>query len=209
MIKVCFSRYALALLMMASVFFVAIESNADAATQKERAVAHINKVAIEAINMLSDSTLSRKQKQNEFKELLAIGFDTHRISRFVLGRYWRTASKSQRKEFVPLFEDYITRTYTRQISDYSGEQLEIGLAQILSKRETMVKSAIVRPKGPPIKLNWRVYENKKNVMRVVDIVVEGISMALTQRQEFSAVISKSTDGVEGLLTKLRKRAAVD
>ncbi len=209
MIKYCFPRYSLAVLLVASVFFVAIETKAEAATQKERAIAHVNLIATDAITMLSNSSLSQRQKRNEFKMILTSGFDIQRISRFVLGRYWRTATKSQKTEFVPLFRDYITSTYTGQISDYTGEQIEIGLAQVISKRDTMVKSLIVRPKGPPIKLDWRVYENKKKVMLIVDIVVEGVSMALTQRQEFAAVISKSNNGVEYLLDKLRKRSKTD
>lgn len=204
--KTGLSRYLLAILLMAGIFVTAPGGTASANSQKQRAIDLVSEIGVDAIETLSNGELSPEDKHAQFRQLLDNGFDTHRLSRFVLGRYWRIASKAQRTEFVPLFENYITRIYSTQISDYSGEQLEIKLAQILSERETMVKSVITRPKGPPVKLNWRVYENKKNVMRVVDIHVEGVSMALTQRQEFSSIISKHppSKGVEALLKKLRK-----
>ena len=189
---------------MAGIFVAAPGHQAKAATQKERAVALVTQIGIDAIDTLSNGDLSMENKHAEFRKLLVNGFDTQRLSRFVLGRYWRSATEAQKQEFVPLFETYITHIYSAQISDYSGEQLEIGQAQILSERETIVKSQIKRPKGPPVKLYWRIYENKQQVMRVVDIIIEGISMALTQRQEFASVISRSKNGIEALLIKLRK-----
>ncbi len=129
------------------------------------------------------------------------------IGRFVLGKNWRAATESEKSEYLELFKKYIINTYQKRIGEYSGENLDIVKAKPLNNKEFLVNSVIVRPKGPKIQLDWRVRKSKSGDLKIIDIIVENVSMALTHRDEFSSVISQNGGKVEGLLQKLRDHTA--
>lgn len=157
----------------------------------------------EAIAVLADRSQSDQAREQAFRGLFASGFDVALLSRFVLGRHWRRASPEERQEFGQLFEDFIVATYARRLGGYSGETLTIGAARSLGKARAEVSSLLNRPKGAPIKVLWRLRQAGEG-WRIVDIVVEGISMAATQRSEFASVIARGNGRLEGLLQALRR-----
>lgn len=159
-----------------------------------------------AIAMLADEGLSADQREQEFRRLLIERFDVPRIGRFVLGRYWRKATSGQRTEYNRLFEDMIVATYSRRLENYAGETLKVGGARQINEKGVAVSSRILRAGGAPIVVEWRLRRGRDS-WRIVDVVVEGVSMALTQRSEFKAVVSSSGGRIEGLLAKLREKAA--
>jgi len=177
----------------------------DAAAKE--AVGLVEKMGKEAVALLSRQDLDDQAKRVGFKSLIDRDFDMKLIGRFVLGKYWRKATKEQQTEYLVLFNDYIVTTYQKRIGEYSGENLKIAKATRLNKKETLVKSEIIRPKGPAINLDWRVRISKSGEYRIIDIIVENVSMLLTHREEFSAVVSKNNGDVEGLLVKLRDHLA--
>jgi phospholipid transport system substrate-binding protein len=158
----------------------------------------------EAIGVLADGELSDKARDIAFRRLFTEGFDVDMISRFVLGRYWRAATKQQRSEYRQLFEDFIIETYSRRLNGYSDETLLVGTVRALGEKGAMVSSQIRRSEGPPINVGWRL-RNKRGIWRIIDIEVEGVSLAVTQRSEFSTVISNHGGRVESLLEKLREK----
>ncbi|MEH6404517.1 MAG: ABC transporter substrate-binding protein [Sneathiella sp.] len=177
------------------------------ATSEKKAVGLVEKLGQEAVTLLSRPDLDDHAKRIGFKSLVDRDFDMKLIGRFVLGKHWRKATKEQQTEYLVLFNDYIITTYQRRIGQYAGENLNIVKATKLNKKETLVKTLIMRPKGPSIKLDWRVRLSKSGEQRIVDMIIENISMALTHRDEFSAVVSKNNGDVEGLLAKLRDHLA--
>ena len=185
---------------------VSTASFAEASSEKKATVL-VEKMGQEAVTLLSRQDLDDQAKRMGFKTLIDRDFDMKLIGRFVLGKHWRKATKEQQTEYLTLFSDYIITTYQKRIGEYAGENLNIVKASKLNKKETLVKSLIVRPKGPPIKLDWRVRVAKSGEQRIIDIIVENVSMALTHREEFSAVVSKNDGNVEGLLVKLRDHLA--
>jgi len=153
----------------------------------------------------TDDSLSPGQQQAVLARLLSEGIDARRIGRFVLGKYGRRATDAQRAEFDRLFAASIVATYSRHLGSYAGETLEVRGAQMRGDpgaRGAIVSSRIIRPSGPTVSVEWRLRDDA-GTWRIVDVVIEGISMALTQRAEYTAVIRASSDGVEGLLTRLR------
>jgi len=158
-----------------------------------------------AIAMLADDGLTDRERAREFRDLLQDGFDMPLISRAVLGRYWHTASAEQREEFVQRFEDFVVSFYGHRLGAYSGETLKLGAAHVRAK-DALVRSRVVRPKGPPLAVDWRLRRSGDD-WRIVDVVVEGVSMTITHRSEFAAVIENHGGGVESLLQALRNKTA--
>jgi phospholipid transport system substrate-binding protein len=158
----------------------------------------------QAIGVLADGKLSQSEREIAFRRLFTTGFDVDLISRFVLGRYWRAATKAQRSEYRQLFEDFIIETYGRRLNGYSGAALSLGRARALEEKGIIISSQVKRSQGPPINVDWRL-RSKAGVWRIIDIEVEGVSWAVTQRSEFATVISNHGSRVEGLLEKLREK----
>ena len=166
----------------------------------------VREFSIQAIGVLADHSLSGAHREQAFRELLIAGFDVKAISRFVLGRYWRKATEAEREEFTDLFEDLIVATYSKKFSDYSGQTLKVEAIRVENERMAAVASRILRHGGEPIRIDWRLLRRGES-WRIVDVVVEGMSMVLSQRSEYAAVIKGDGGRIEGLLIKLRAKTA--
>jgi phospholipid transport system substrate-binding protein len=160
---------------------------------------------------LGDDGITDAERQRRFRLILTDTFDLPTIGQFVLGRYWRQTSDAQKSEYLKLFEEFIVQAYSNRFKDLGGKKFAVGLSQPVTAEDTLVQSEISEPKGPPIRVNWRV-RNVPNVasgFKVVDVQVEGVSMSITQRDEFAAVIRTSGGTVDGLLTALRKKTGLE
>ena len=147
-----------------------------------------------------------EQREATFRRLLAQGFDVPFIGRFVLGRHWRRASAEQRSDYIALFGEFLLKTYSRRLGGSAGESFTVTLARPTGRQHITVSTLIERPMGPPIKVDWRVRVIDRQY-KIIDIAVEGVSMAATQRAEFTTVIRKH--GMDGLLQALRLRTQTD
>ena len=163
----------------------------------------IRTVGQEAIESLTGKEMSDVQRQKGFRSILNRTFEVPLIAKFTLGRYWRRASKVQQKEYVQLFEDFIVLAYTARFKDYSGEAFTVGKVREIDERDALVQSLLILKDGRKIVVYWRV--RGKSEPKIIDVIVEGISMAITQRDEFSAIINQNGGKIDGLLTALRKK----
>lgn len=176
-----------------------------AAQSADRGAAEfIQKLGNEAIATFSDKSLSRDQAIQRFRKLLYAGFDVPYIGRWVLGRYWNSATEAQRAEYQKLFEQLIVNTYAERFVEYSGETFKIIGTSPAGESDTMVTTQIVRPNGPPVNVSWRVRKVGSD-FKIIDVVVENVSMGVTQRQEFASVIEQNGGRVEGLIQALRQK----
>lgn len=192
----------IAMVILAFVLAIAPVTGARA-EQADGAADFVRTFGEEAIAVLADGSLSDSVRQAEFRRLFTAGFDVPVIGRFVLGKHWRKATEAQRSEYAALFEDFIVATYARRLDAYTNESLKVGKARYDGDK-AIVLSQILRPGANPIQVHWQLRRNGER-WYFVDIVVEGLSMALTQRSEFGAVIQGG--GIEGLLAKLREKSA--
>lgn len=170
----------------------------------DNAEALIASLGDRALKVLVVDSQSDEQRIEAFRGLLNEGFDLPLIGRYALGRYWRQATAGQKDEYGKLFEDFIVRTYAARLGQYSGETLKVDGSRT-DDGDTIVSSEIVRPDKPAIRVDWRV-RNTDAGPKIVDVVVEGVSMLLTQRDEFASVIQRAGGNVEGLLVRLREKA---
>ena len=168
----------------------------------------VQELADEAIGTLTREAMSREERQKLFRDMLSEGFAIPGIARFVMGRYWREASSDERDEYFRLFEDVIVSLWADRFVDYSGQAFRITEAIPASSARADEKAVLVRSlfwtsPGNPVRLDWRV-ANKGDVYKITDVLVAGVSMARTYRDDFSSVMRR--DGVEGLLAELRDRS---
>jgi phospholipid transport system substrate-binding protein len=169
------------------------------------AQAFITGLADQAIAALTPPGISRGERETRARVLLSDNFAVPTIGQFVLGRYWRTATPEERKEYLDLFEELIVVTYVDRFSRYSGERLKV--TRTVSDNDsgdTIVYSEISRPVGQPIEVGWRVRKYASS-FKIVDVYVEGVSMGQTQRSEFSSVIRNNGGSLTALLDEMRRR----
>lgn len=168
----------------------------------------INNLVAEAISNIKDQQAGDADRETKFRALLESGFDIPRISRFVLGRYWNGASDEQRQKFTTLFEDWIVRSYSARFREYNGESIKVTGARTETETTTAVMSQFTKPNGgPPAKVEWHVRKLTDGSFKIVDVSVEGISMALTQRDDIAAVADRNGGTADGLNRALETRLA--
>ncbi len=161
-----------------------------------------------AFTSLSEPGLTPEERTKRFRDLVNQAFDLPRIARFTLGRYWRTATDEEQQEFVKLFEEFVIQAYASRFQDMSGKKLNVLNAREISAAQALVLSEIQIPGKPSVKINWRVH-SKEDEHKIVDVMVEGISMSVTQRDEFAAVIRQTGGKVGGLIEALRRKTSSD
>jgi phospholipid transport system substrate-binding protein len=170
--------------------------------------AFIQGMADQALGILSNNSMSEQQRTDAFSKLFTQNFDVPTIGRFVLGRYWRTATPTQQSEYLNYFGKYVVAVYADRFSTYKGGvTFKATSAQQTATDTTTVNSIIDRSGGaPPINIGWIVV-NQGGQYRVVDVVAENLSMRLTQRDEFASVIERNGGNVQALIDLLKQKVA--
>ncbi len=124
-----------------------------------------------------------------------------------MGAQWGRATSEQRAEYGVLFERYLVNTYASRLGQYGGESFQVKGEHVVGKnKDTIVSNEIIQKNGSVIKVDWRV-RGSAGAYKVIDIMFEGISLVITQRDEFAAVIRREGVGIEGLLAQLRDRTS--
>ncbi len=191
------------LLIGGSVLIAGILLSARPAAAAADPAAVITNLGNQALQVLG-SNVDPSQRVVRFRQLFSQDFDVPGIARFVLGRYWQIATPQQQQEFIGLFTSYIAVAYSDRLAEYSGETLRVTGSRAAADG-AMVSSEIVRPNGaPPAKIDWLLTQ-ENGAYKISDVIVEGVSMAVTQRSEFASVIQRDGGQVQGLITALRQK----
>ncbi len=181
-------------------------ANAQEGTDPEQARLFIEDLAGKAMDVLNDTSLSQDDREVEFRRLLEEGFYITYIRRLVLGHHYQRATEEQREEYNRIFPEYIIRLYAQRLTEFGDEKFTVTDALPSGKRDVIVNSNITRPQGAPIGASWRV-RNVNGEMKIVDIVVAGMSQVINQKKQFSSIIPR--EGFEGLLEKLRSATPIE
>jgi len=159
----------------------------------------------QAIQSLTADQISRVERIKRFRMLFSDRFAVRSIGKFVLGRHWRKASDDEKTEYLDLFEDFMVISYFDRFVSYAGETLQLKNTRVENKTNVTVFSEIIQLDGAkPIHINWRVGTNG-SIYKVLDVVVEGISMSSTLRSDFSSIISQKDGKIVGLIEELKKK----
>lgn len=168
----------------------------------------ISNLTERALDFLANEKLSKAEQRRRFKDLLNDSFDMQTIGRFALGRYWRLANEQQREEYLKLFEKMVVDVYSSRFDEYKGQKLEIRGSRKLNEKDTLVSSVVLPDENSnnsqKVKVDWRV-RYKDGQYQIIDVIVEGVSMSVTQRSDFSSVIQRGGGDIKALLKHLEKK----
>lgn len=177
------------------------------ATDGAAAQAQIEKLGAAAMSAISNTSSSEAQKKATFKSLLNQNFDMPTIGRFALGRYWRTATPAQQQEYLALYQKMVIDVYTSRFNRYSGQTFKVTGNRVDDSGDVVV-SSVVEGNGSPVLVDWRV-RAKGGAYRIIDVMVEGVSMAVTQRNDFAGVIQQGGGTIDALIEYLKKGGTSD
>lgn len=182
-------------------------AQASAAIDADKAESFIKDVTHEGIEELINSNVSQTEKQARFTKLFNEDLDLDFIGRFVLGRYWRTATPEQRSEFISVYRKLNIQTWSARFDEFKGRHFEfLGTEKAKSKAndQVYVNTQVPMDEGAPASVKWRVKETDGK-MRIVDIIIENVSLAITAQKEYTSYIQKSGKGVDGLIADLKAK----
>ncbi len=170
-----------------------------AATPLETVRTEVNKV----LEVLRNKSLKEDAKREKLRVFYAEMFDQEELSRWCLGRNWNKLSEAQRKEFLPLFQQVLEKTYGDRILSYSDEKILFDREVPISKGRVEVQTRVMTTKSKEVPFNYRVFQNKSGTWKVYDVVVENVSLVMNYRSQFNEILAKGTP--DELLEILRKK----
>ena len=163
----------------------------------------VEKLGQQVVEKVSNTEITELERYNNFKKLYLSSFDNYYISRFVLGRYWKTIDKGIQKKFVDSFNNYIVATYAPKFKGWEGTFKAV--ESLFENNYYNVKMDILNKDGPTLKMMWKMYLNKNKEFKILDVNIDGVSMLVTQRAEFLSVIKNHPNGVNGLIDAMNKK----
>ena len=173
------------------------------AQQSSSPKAFVKNLATTVLTELTSNGISDSERVKRLRHLLVKYFDIPVVGKFVLGVHWRRTKEAQFKEFLKLYELYVAHNYAGLFKKYNGETIDVQREQPSGGETTLVFGRINQASGPPIAMEMRIHKNNSGY-KALDLKIEGVSMPLTHRKQFSSVISRNRRGVEGLIAALRR-----
>ena len=163
----------------------------------------INELVNDAIKTLSDKNVSIADKNKKIETIALENVDIEALGMYTLGSIRKTLDKPTLERYKDLFEKYFLKSLTSRLTDYSSQKFEVVSAEQKSETYTIVNSKIIESSSQPeIKIDWRVYTKNLDKPLVRDLIVEGLSLAKTQKEEFSSILNSNNNDINILLSKL-------
>lgn len=196
-------KYLIAAVLALGFLFNAFSAKADVnANGAEQFVKNVTKDGIENI---INANIPQKEKDARFEKLFNNALDLKFIGQFVLGRYWRTATPAQREAFIDAYRELNIQTWSKRFDEFKGRKFIFqGTTPSNSANQVFVNTEVPMDQGAPAKVVWRVKQTGDNY-KIVDIIIENVSLAITARNEYSAYIKKAPNGVDDLIKDLQKK----
>ena len=167
----------------------------------------IQEIVDEAKKVLVDSN-TKEFKTKKLSELALKTVDIKGVAYYSLGSYRKEFSDEQMKEYLPLFEKYFLKSFTSRLTDYSDPKIDVLSAEVLNPKYTIVKSLLLATdKKPEVNIEWRVYTKNPDKPLIRDLIIEGLSLARTQKEEFASVIETNNGDVSKLFITLKEFVA--
>ena len=156
--------------------------------------------ASEALN----NKYSKEEKIEKLKQIASETVDIRGIGSYTLGTYRKNISESEKKEYEILFEKYFLKSFASRLAEYSNPEIEVISKKKLNEKYTMVSSKLIpTQQRPEVKIDWRIYTKKPQNPLIRDLIIEGLSLARTQKEEFSSIIQSNDGDINALFDTLR------
>ena len=157
-----------------------------------------------ASKVLSDN-LTKDQKIQKLKSIAEETVDIDGIGMYTLGAYRKTLNDDQKRQYKILFNQYFLKTFSSRLAEYSNPEIQVNSKEKLNKNYTMVSSVLIATEQrPEININWRIYTKNPDDPKIRDLVIEGLSLARTQKEEFSSIIQSNDENIDALFDNLKK-----
>ena len=193
------------ILLLIATFLLSFTFNANAEVNNEKAEDFIKSTTAKGIEEIINANISDKEKDKRFYNLLNAALDMDFIGQFVLGRNWRTASKTQRADFIKVYRDLNIATWSKRFNEFKGKNFVFkGTSPSSSKGQVFVNTEVPMDQGAPAKVLWRVRE-KDGSYKIVDIIIEGVSLAQASRSEYTSFIKNNPGGLDALIKDLNDK----
>ena len=164
----------------------------------------INSLSTEASSILS-SKLSDDEKITRLKEIGEKSVDIKGVGLYTLGKYRKTLTESQKKQYEELFKNYFLKSFSGRLVEYSDAKIAVLSEEIKNEKYTIVYSKLIgTSERPEVKIDWRVYTKDPENPLIRDLIIEGLSLARTQKEEFNSIISNNNGNVEALFENLNR-----
>ena len=167
------------------------------------AIDFVNDLADKIINTILTADVSRDEKLSRFRTEFTEALDLKNIGQFVLGIYWRKATAEEKDAFLNAFMDFTTKTWADRFDMYQGQKIVFTGVRNAERNQLYVDSTIQN--NPPVEVVWRL-KQKDNTYRLIDIIVEGVSMAMSYRNEYSAYLQNHGGSVQALADELKQKS---
>ena len=182
------------------IFLVPVKSSAYSNDPKQ----FVSEIVLEAKKILN-SNLDKNLKSKKLADVALETVDIIGISNYTLGNYRKNLKPEEKKEYQILFEKYFLKSFTSRLTDHSNPKIEILDAKIMNSKYTIVKSVLLATtERPEVKIDWRVYTKDPNNPLIRDVIIEGLSLARTQKEEFASIIEANNGDLSKLFDKLRE-----
>jgi phospholipid transport system substrate-binding protein len=160
------------------------------------------------VNRASEALNNKFSKEEKIKELKGIAKETvdiKGIGYYTLGAYRKNISDDQMRKYETLFEQYFLKSFASRLAEYSNPEIEVTSKKKLNENYTMVSSVLVSTKKrPEVRIDWRVYTKNLDNPLIRDLIIEGLSLARTQKEEFSSIIESNDGDINALFVTLKK-----
>ena len=156
-----------------------------------------------ASKILSEN-LSKKEKIDELKKIALETVDIRGIGFYTLGSVRKTLNEDQKKEYARLFREYFLKSFSSRLAEYTNPEIDVFAKEVLNENYTIVNSTLKETKDrPEIKIDWRIYTKDKNNPLIRDLIIEGLSLARTQKEEFSSILGSNDGDISALFKTLK------
>ena len=156
-----------------------------------------------ASTILGDD-LGKEQKIEKLKQIAKETVDIRGIGFYTLGKHRKSINDQQKKQYTELFEDYFLKSFSSRLAEYSNPEIEVTSQEKLNDKYTIVSSILVATKErPEVKIDWRIYTKNPEKPLIRDLIIEGLSLARTQKEEFNSIIQSNDGDIEALFTSLK------
>jgi len=164
----------------------------------------ITEIVDEAKTVLN-SNISKEEKAKKLSDIALKTVDIKGIGYYTLGSKRKELTPDELRKYEEIFQKYFLKSFTSRLTDYSDPKIDVMSAEILSEKYTIVKSLLLATdKKPEVKIDWRIYTKDPNKPLIRDLIIEGLKLARTQKEEFASILSSNNNDINALFAKLEE-----
>jgi phospholipid transport system substrate-binding protein len=191
--------------MTALLTFGLFTASVNAAIDDKKVENFVKQITKEGLEDIINSNISQENKNERFEKLFNGALDLKFIGQFVLGRYWKHASSKQKEEFINVYRKLNVTVWSKRFYEFKGKEFIFhGTSPSSSSNQIFVNSIVPMDQGNPATVVWRVKQTGDE-FKIVDIIIENVSLAITARNEYTTFIKNSPDGIDGLIKYLKQK----